>query len=360
MKRLSLIIWTITLVFSLIILPLLTSCSSNTSSPSATSKPATNPGSASSTAAAPIDKSKSIAIKAVTFLPVGDSGLSNFDGFRKEIEKRSNGRITIDYRGGPEAIPPPQLGTALRDGVTDFAVLLGGHYEALGVPDFLPMSQLSIEQEKKGSDFYNLMQEYHQKAGLFYLGRIDAVPTGFFYLATKAKVEKPQDLTGKKIEGVGTIHNYTSQAFGGIPLSIKDEELYSALERGTADAWQGSLFTLVNRRFYEVLKYLIDAPYLNATGAVVLNLKTWNQIPGDLQDLIMQVWTEQTVIKENARSAQYDDYKKNLLPKSGMTIVRFSDSETASFVKTAWEAEWKRHAEKYPDITPKFKSILAK
>ena len=237
-------------------------------------------------------------------------------------------------------------------------VLVGGHYASLGVPDFLPMSPLAVPDERKPGGFYDLLQEFHKKAGLYFIGRATGMASGgFFYMWTKDAVAKPSDLAGRKVEGTGTIHNNVAKALGAVPVMIDNADLYTALERGTVNCYQGPPSQVSDMRMYEVLKCLIDHPYFNATSAAIMNLATWNKIPKDLQDMTITAWDEAVKANDLRRLDDYTRFRK-VFTDAGMKIVTFSPADAASFQQTAWNAEWTRYETQYPDLTPAVKKLL--
>lgn len=83
--------------------------------------------------------------------------------FRKKIEEQSNGRIKVQYAGGPESIPAFNQGDAVRTGVVDFSVLSTAYYQNQ-VPEAVVTnySELSVEDEwKNGSMAF--LNEIHNK-----------------------------------------------------------------------------------------------------------------------------------------------------------------------------------------------------
>ncbi len=171
------------LILALVALPLVAACAKPTPAP----------------ALPPAPKPEPIVLKVVSFLPRTDPTVRNLLEFVEEMPKRSNGRIIIKYRGGPEAIPAPQQPKAAKEGVVDIAFTLTGFCKPLGIPPLQPVSPLTPDEEHKPGGFADQMQEFYSKAGLYYLGRTDARPQGFFYNSTNKRVKKPHDLAGQKV-----------------------------------------------------------------------------------------------------------------------------------------------------------------
>src|SRR5699024_3037204 len=64
--------------------------------------------------------------------------------FQERIEKKSNGRIRIEYKGGPESIPGDEAGEAVRSGAITFSVLPSAYHASSG-PEVLALSYSEIE-----------------------------------------------------------------------------------------------------------------------------------------------------------------------------------------------------------------------
>lgn len=228
----------------------------------------------------PPAKSEPIVLRGVTFCPRSQSSLVNWYQMIDEVKKQSNGRLVLDYRGGPEVIPPPALGKAVVSGAVDIAACIGEHYEpVVPLAGILSLSRLTWQEERKPGGANDLLQEYHRKAGLYYLGRTTSMSKGFFYCMFKKKIDKPQQLAGLRIGGIGNVHYPFQQAFGSAPVLVKAEEMYTSLERGVIDIAYAPFTEITDRRYYETASYLLDLATLNAPGNYIINIDKWNKIP---------------------------------------------------------------------------------
>ena len=71
-------------------------------------------------------------------------------------------------------------------------------------------------------------------------------------------------------------------------------EVYLALQRGTIDGVLTSTCSVYERKFYEVVKYftLIRCGEFQNQPAVLVNLKKYQQLPADLQKLLVDASKE--------------------------------------------------------------------
>jgi TRAP-type C4-dicarboxylate transport system substrate-binding protein len=97
----------------------------------------------------------------------------------------------------------------------------------------------------------------------------------------------------------------------------------------------------------------------NDNTVYLFNLDSWNRIPKELQNLLRQVHKE-AVLAHRELFNVYDTKKRDLMIQKGLKFIKFSPADAAWFVKTAYEAEWAKQLEKYPDVGPKLKEMIAK
>ncbi|RKJ70257.1 hypothetical protein D7X33_23140 [Butyricicoccus sp. 1XD8-22] len=78
----------------------------------------------------------------------------SFPVFKEIVEKESNGRIEVEYVGGPESIPPFNQAESVQNGTIDMGWVAGSYYPDI-VPEVLGISfsELSYEQELEKEAF---------------------------------------------------------------------------------------------------------------------------------------------------------------------------------------------------------------
>jgi TRAP-type C4-dicarboxylate transport system substrate-binding protein len=113
-----------------------------------------------------------VTLKGVTSFAEGTQFSRNFERFIEKVNKDGKGVIQINYIGGPRAMPPFEVGNAVRTGVVDIANATGAFYSNL-MPEsdsFKLFSKPMSEQRKNGSwEFIN--QLHNQKLNSHFLAR---------------------------------------------------------------------------------------------------------------------------------------------------------------------------------------------
>ena len=302
-----------------------------------------------------------ITLSFVSFAPAGN--VVEFQYIKKElferINKLSNGRLVINVKGGPEVIPPFNLGAAVKNGTIDMACIPNAFFEDLvpgiGVTHLSPFT--AAEERKNG--VYEAIAELYKKAGMVYLGRGEATDPGYFVLFLNKKVEKPEDFKGLRLGGSTSFHGqYTG--LGAVPSTLAITEYNTALERGLVDGTSTSVYIGAAFGLQSVSKYIIQPGFWRSSVALTMNLSKWNKIPADLQKMLIN----ETAAFEVKYAAYELEQRKPLLKKfadAGMQIITLSPDAAKWFINASTEGAWKYAQERQPgDVIPKMRQLLTK
>src|SRR5687768_16233561 len=84
-----------------------------------------------------------VTLRAVTSFAENTAGSFNFEKFIKKVNDDGKGLVQINYIGGPKAIPPFEVGNAVRNGVVDIANVTGAYYtNIMPESDALKLAQM--------------------------------------------------------------------------------------------------------------------------------------------------------------------------------------------------------------------------
>jgi TRAP-type C4-dicarboxylate transport system substrate-binding protein len=140
--------------------------------------------------------------------------------FNEELEKASNGLLTIDWVGGPEVISFHEQPGAASSGAIDIYFGPGTLYDE-EVPETLihPFTYVTYEEEvARGFDEY--MDEIHrEKMNVVWIGRMSFEWP--FYMAANAIIETPADLKGL-IVAVSPTTEASVEAVGMVPFDTEE------------------------------------------------------------------------------------------------------------------------------------------
>ena len=260
-----------------------------------------------------------------------------------EINKRGEGVVEIEVRGGPEAIGMFQQPAAVRDGVVDMVHTPGSFY-GKNVPEIDAMVASRVTpMEARANGGAALMDEAHQKRfNVRHLGWIDGGIQFHIYMNEEPKFgdNGVLDLTGVKLRDNPIYHAFF-EALNATTSSMPATEVYAALEKGVVDAAAWTSIGLTQLKWDEFLKYRVDPKFYNTDLGVIVNVDSWNNLSPEAQKII-----EDVVIEWEAKSyaeRQSDRVNDaNELQRRGMKFIEHSPEGGQAYVGLAEEAAWER------------------
>ncbi len=276
-----------------------------------------------------------VTLKMVQVFPKGQTNMFIVPIFIKLVEQKSKGELQIKLLGGPEAIPTFNQWDAVKSGVVDLNFNVAAYYYRKGVPEamltWLSKAQSPMEERKTG--FYDLMNQLHQKAGVYYLGRGQ---WSSFYLWPNKKIQTSGDLSGLKMRS-GLIYDAFLKALGAVPVTIAYPEVYTALERGLADGFCWTMEGVPESGWLEVTKNCIDHPFYSGDFVFLANLKSFNNLPKHLQRVLIDASKELEPKMVNMFQ-DLDRKERKKAEKAGVNFIHFSKKNAETYVDTAWKA----------------------
>lgn len=94
------------------------------------------------------------------------------------------------------------------------------------------------------------------------------------------------DLRGLKLIALGKVQGEVVTALGGAPLSIGLTDMYTALQRGTADGAVASWTTFDPFRLGEVTRYHLETRLGTSTGMIFMAKKKFDALPAAAQKVL--------------------------------------------------------------------------
>ncbi len=293
-----------------------------------------------------------VTLRAVTSFAEGTQFSKNFERFIEKVNKDGKGVIQINYIGGPRAMPPFEVGNAVRTGVVDIANVTGAFYTNL-MPEadsFKLISKPMSEQRKNGTWDY-LNQLHNQRLNAQYLARqFHNVP---FHLYLNKKIDK-MDLTGMKIR-VTPVYRDIVQALGGTPINTPPGEVYTALERGVVDGYGWPISGIFDLGWDKATKFRVNPGFYGAEVNVLVNLDKWKSL-NDAQRKILNdaaLWLE-GLDAENVAINKAEDERQ---VKAGIQVLDFGPQVSQDFLKKANDVAWQSVIAKSPETGKKLREL---
>jgi len=208
----------------------------------------------------------------------------------KEVEKRTDGRVKINVFSGGTLTPADQTYDGVVKGISDIGMSVfaytRGRFPVMEVLD-LPMGYPNGRTATRVAN--DVFTKFKPK-------ELDGVKVLYIHahgpglLHTLKPVQSLRDLKGMKIRSTGLSAKMV-EMLGAVPVAMPQGGTYEALQRGVVDGTFTPIETLKGWKQAEVIKYTTDSSGVGYTTAmfVVMNLKKWNALPKDIQDIFEAV-----------------------------------------------------------------------
>jgi TRAP-type C4-dicarboxylate transport system substrate-binding protein len=293
-----------------------------------------------------------VTLRAVTSFAEGTQFSKNFERFIEKVNADGKGVLRINYIGGPRAMPPFEVGNAVRTRVIDIANVTGAFYTNL-MPEadaFKLISKPMTEQRQNGTwEFIN--QLHNQKLNSYYLARqFHNVP---FHIYLNKKPEK-LDFTGLKIR-VTPVYKDVVEALGGTAITTAPGEVYTALERGVVDGYGWPITGIFDLGWEKVTKYRLEPAFYSVEVNVLANLDSWKA----LNDAQRKVLTDAAAWLEglDAENTTLIPAEREKQTKAGIQPIEFSAEEAKKFLDKANEVAWQSVIRRAPENGAKLRQL---
>ena len=278
-----------------------------------------------------------------------------FERFIEKVNTDGKGAIQINYIGGPKAMPPFEVGNALKGGVVDIANATGAFYtNVMPEADAWKLTERPMKELRANGGFDYMAKLYDQKMNAIFLARhIDNNP--FHVYLTKA-ISAP-DLTGLKLR-ITPVYRDFFQALGATVVQTAPGEVYTALERGVVDGYGWPITGIFDLGWHERTKFRVDPGFYSAEVSILINKASWAKLDDRQKKVIADAaaWIEAQaadVTKENeadtARQAA-----------AGIKTITFPGTQGAEYRKKAYETGWAGIIKQSPEHGPKLRELFAK
>jgi TRAP-type C4-dicarboxylate transport system substrate-binding protein len=272
-----------------------------------------------------------------------------------KLNAEGKGRLQINFIGGPKAMPPFEVGNAVRTGVVDMAMTTGAFYtNIMPEADALKLTQVSAQELRRngGTDLINKI--WNEKANMQYLGRvIDYTP---FHLYLTKKIDKP-DLTGLKIR-ITPVYRDFFQALGATVMQTAPGEVYTALERGVVDGYGWPINGIFDFNWHEKTKFRVDPGFYNAEVSLVMNLDKWKALNQGQRDLLMKHVIALENQNDSWKKVNAEDIRKQ--KEAGIQTITFDSATGKQYYEKAYEVAWTNAIKASPQYGPQMRKLFGK
>ncbi len=277
--------------------------------------------------AAPAWSAKVITLKFANYFPPPAPHSKICEEFAQELEKRTNGRIKIQYFAGGSLLKAQRMYEGVVTGITDIGL---AHVEY--TPGRMPVTEVcdlplgypsGWVANEVVNDFYNRFKPKEwSKVKILWMHSSN--PN---VVISKKPVRKLEDMKGLTLRAPGSVGN-TMKALGATPAPTPAMETYDAIAKGVIDGVNTPYETLRTFRFAEVAKYVTSSWQVGNvyTFYVAMNKNSYKKLPPDLKEIFDKLcgeFKERMALMWNS----IDFLGKTFAEKKGVEFIDLSPSE---------------------------------
>lgn len=231
---------------------------------------------------------KVVKLEFASYLPVQEAVSVGLQEWCKDVEKRTNGRVTITYHPGGTLVPMTQTYESVATGMTDI-----GFAQFANSPGRFPMME-ALDQPlglKTSLLVGRLAKEYVAKFKPKEISDVKLlfiVATSPAVIHTKKPIHKLEDLKGRKIRTLAGPMVSAVKLLGAVPVVIPTVDVYDSASKGVIDGTFSALPGLTTFKWGEVLPNTVQNYRTSncAINFVAMNKDKWNALPADIQQII--------------------------------------------------------------------------
>ncbi len=266
-----------------------------------------------------------ITLKYANFPPAPTFPCVQMEEWKKEVEKRTGGKVAIQTFPGSTLLNPKTMFEGVISGTADIGCLAMSYQ-----PGRFPVSEaidqpVGFTSAKAASlALYDLIEKYNPKEfeQVKIITLFTCPPAN---VMTIKPVKSLKDLKGLELRVGGTQADIIKN-LGGIPVAMPQSDTPEALQKGTVKGHVSSMEVLKD---FNYAAYTPNATITNlwvVTFSVVMNKDKWNSLPADVKKVIdgmskeWALWTGNYVDNHVLESLKWSKEKYNLqiweLPKA--------------------------------------------
>ncbi|MEE9420868.1 MAG: TRAP transporter substrate-binding protein [Desulfatiglandaceae bacterium] len=252
--------------------------------------------------------------------------------WKKEVEKRTNGKVAISTFPGGTLLKAKGMMDGVIAGTADIGNLCMAYQpgrflitNAIALPLGLPNSEVA------SLTLWDLYRKYKPKAfaKVKVLTMFTTAPSN---IMSKIPIRNLEELKGVPIRASGGAAQIL-KAWGANRVGMPMPETPEALQKGVVKGLFSSLEVMKDFKFAELCKYVTMTQTPVYPFAVVMNMDKWNSLPKDVQKVFDELGTQQSVWT----GVYMDNHVKKAMRwskrKQGVKVFRLSKKQQAKWYK---------------------------
>ncbi len=273
-------------------------------------------------------------IKFATIAPEGSTWMNVMKEYDAAIRRESGGRMGFKiYSAGVQGDEKSVL-RKIRVGQ-----LHSGGFTGVGMGEIAPKVRIldspflvrnEDEVDMLYKDYGKEFEQAFEEGGYVLLGWAEV---GFVHVFTSTPVRKTEDLKGLKMwtwEG-DPIAETAFRTLGINPIPLSFIDVMTSLQTGLINAFYTTPYAAIALQWYTKVKYMVDVPLADAAGSVLISKKYFDQLPNDLQEILLRNGRlSMAKLTQLSRKDNADSITE--LKKRGITLLTANEKDLLDYI----------------------------
>jgi TRAP-type transport system periplasmic protein len=296
-----------------------------------------------------------VTLRAISAFTEKTTYSTGIERFVERVNAAGKGVVQINYIGGPKAMPPFEVGNALKNGVVDLANTTGAFYTNL-MPeaDAWKLTQRSMAELRKNGGYDYMAKLYEQKMNAILLARV--VDNNPFHLYLNKHITSP-DLTGLKLR-ITPVYRDFFQALGATVVQTAPGEVYTALDRGVVDGYGWPITGVFDLGWNEKTKYRVDPGFYSAEVSILINKTAWDRL-NDQQKEVLRKAADEGEAEAPSEFLAADAKESERQAAAGIETINFDPVVEKAYYKKAYESGWAGEIRQSPESGLKLREFFS-
>lgn len=269
----------------------------------------------------------------------------------KKVEEETKGKVKIViYPGGALAKADQQLKLVTSGGVDLVWGFLGFFPGEMPLTQVMQLPLMNINSAMVGSkvlwELYETtpaLQNEYSDVKVITLHTHGPAP----FCTKGKKLTSLEDIKNLKMRSPGGPPKKMYEKLGVVPISINPPDIYTSLEKGVINGFSIGWEGVDSYRLEEVVTNTLDARLYVGPCAVLMNKKSWESLPPDVQKAVDKVSGMAAAEMFGKAADDGEAYIKKLMNERKVEINTLSESEYSRWVKAVEpvKEEWIKEME---------------
>jgi len=264
--------------------------------------------------------------------------------FADLVEERTGGRVKIETYAAGSLYAQEDAAMGVASGAIAFSQVPPEKTAGLAPAAEFSLLPFLFKSWDESLEFHNevawdIVDRQFQANGaklVFY----ESLGSDAGFVTVDKQIKTLEDLKGLKLRIYGDVMNKWMNAAGASPTFLAFAEVYTSLATGAIDGAMSTYDAYYEERWCEVTNYLVAQPFSLAVFPLIANLDVWNDLPEDIQDIMLEAGSEAQ--EQMLMAAKEADAHYLGLLEDELEINYLSEEEVARWeeLATPFYAEW--------------------